>query len=119
MVIPAIVSVAALLFATEHAPPLLASLIATTPPLEDAVIEQSVNPARGVTVGVAGTVKLGLNMTMIALPAASAPTDEVVKPTVHVAVESADCGEPANVTAVTGVETVTVPLAALAADQLL
>ena len=49
-------------------------------------------------VGVAGTVKAGLNVTVIVLAEASAPVDEVVKPTVQVAVEFAVWGEPENVT---------------------
>ena len=83
---PATVSVAAVLLARAQVPPLLARVIVTTPLLEVAVAEQWEKPVGSVMVGVAGTVKLLLKVTVMVFPAASCPVDEVVNPTVHVEV---------------------------------
>ena len=86
-----------------------------TPPEAVAVAEQLENPVGKVMIGVAGTVNAELNVTVIVLPAARAPLDEVVKPSVQVAVEPAVCGEPEKVTAVTEVAVITTAEAGFAA----
>ena len=76
---------------------------------------QLVKPVPKVTVGVAGTVKLEVNVAVMVLPAASAPLGEVVKPTVQVAVALAVWGEPEKVTAVGAVAVMVTPELGLAA----
>ena len=100
MVNPAIVSEADVLLASAQVPPLLARVMVTTAPLAVAVAEQSTNPVGKVMVGVAGTVNAELKVTVMVLPEARAPLEEVVKPTVHVATAPAVWGEPENVTGV-------------------
>src|SRR5271155_3753955 len=69
LVIPAMVSDAAVLLPTAHDAP--AKVTVTTPPVELAVAVQLVKPVPKVTVGVAGTVKLEFNVAVMVLPAAS------------------------------------------------
>ena len=82
LTIPAIVSVAALLDVSAQDAPL--KVIVTTPLDADAVAVQLVNALPRAIVGVAGTVNAEGSVTVMVLPDASAPVDEVVKPTVHV-----------------------------------
>ena len=98
LVIPAMVSEAAVLLFTAHDAP--TKVTVTTPLDELAVAVQLVKPVPKVTVGVAGTVRPELKVAVMVLPAASAPLAEVVKPTVHVDVAPAVWGEPAKETAV-------------------
>jgi hypothetical protein len=66
-----------------------------TMPLDDvAVAEQLVKPLGSVMVGLAVTVKRGLNVTVMVLPTPRAPVDEVVKPSVHVVLAPAVCKVP-------------------------
>ena len=83
---PAMVSVAAVELVSAHVPPLLASVIVTVPLEAVAVAEQCENPVGRVIVGVAGTVKAEGTVTVIVLPEARAPVEDVVKPTVQVEV---------------------------------
>ena len=99
-VIPAIVSVPAVLFARAQVPPELASVTVTTLLAPVPVAEQWENPLTKVIVGVAGAVKPALNVTMIVLVAASDPVEEVVKPSVQVAIALATRLEPEKVTEV-------------------
>jgi len=100
LVNPAIVSEADVLLASAQVPPLLARVRVTTAPLAVAVAEQSTNPVGKVMVGVAGTVKAELNVTVTVPPAARAPLEELLKPTVQVATAPAVWGEPEKVTGV-------------------
>ncbi|HEY8407899.1 MAG TPA: hypothetical protein VIK66_07975 [Gaiellaceae bacterium] len=93
-VMPAIVSVPAVLDDSEQVPPLSASVIVTVWPLVDAAAEHVANPVGSVTVGVAGIVKPAGKTTVIVSPALSAPVELVVKPTVQVAVAPAERVEP-------------------------
>jgi hypothetical protein len=96
------------LLASPQVPPLLERVIVATAPDAVSTAEQSEKPVGKVIVAPDGTVNAGLNVTVTVLPAAREPLVELVKPTVHVAVEPAVCGEPANVTAVGVVSTITV-----------
>jgi hypothetical protein len=100
-VIPAIATLAVVLFPSEHVPPLFASVIVTVEPEVLPVAEQFVNPLGSVTVGEAGTVKLALKTTVIVWPAETAPVELVVKPTVQVVVAPKTCEAPLNVTLLT------------------
>src|ERR1700680_309219 len=109
---PAILSVPAVLFASAQVPPLLASVIVATVPEAVSVAEQCENPVGRVIVAPDGTVNPAGNVTVIVPPAARAPLEEVVKPSVHVAVEFAVSGAPEKVTLVGKVAvTVSVPFA--------
>ena len=90
--------VAAVLLASAHDAP--AKVMVTTPPVALAVAVQLVNPLTKVTVGDAGTVKPEGKVTLMVLPVARWPLAEVVKPSVHVAVEFAVWAEPEKETAV-------------------
>jgi len=94
------VSVAAVLFASAHDAP--ASVTVTVVPEPEPVAVQFEKVPPRVIVGVAGTVKPPLKTTVIVLPAARAPLELVVKPTVQSERAPPVCGEPANETAVTG-----------------
>jgi hypothetical protein len=96
-VMPAIVSVPAVLEGSAHVPPLSASVIVTVWPLVDAFAEQVAKPVGSVIVGVAGMVKPAGKTTVIVSPALRAPVELVVKPTVHVADAPAERVEPENV----------------------
>jgi hypothetical protein len=98
LVIPAMLRVAAVLLASAHDAP--AKVMVTTPPVALAVAVQLVNPLTKVTVGDAGTLKAELNVAVMVLPAARWPLAEVVKPSVHVAVEFAVWAEPEKETTV-------------------
>ena len=104
LVRPATRSVVAMLGATAHVPPLLASVTVSTRPVAPAdPTEQFVNLFSSVTTGEAGTVKpplLALNVTTTWLPAASAPPLVGVKPTTHDASAPDDCGVPTKLSAV-------------------
>ena len=72
--------------------------VATCPEVVSAPA-QCENPLGRVTVAPeAGIVKPAGKVTLIVPPEASAPVDDVVKPSVHVAVEFAVCGAPAKLT---------------------
>jgi hypothetical protein len=88
------------LFARAHDAP--ASVTVTVVPDPDPVAVQFEKVPPSVIVGVAGTVKPGLKPIVIVLPAASAPLELVVKPTVQSERAPPVCGEPAKETAVTG-----------------
>jgi hypothetical protein len=113
LVIPAMVREAVVLLPTAHDAP--AKVMVTTPPVVDAVAVQLVNPVPKTMVGVAGTVKAEGIVTVMVLFAASAPVDEVLKPTLQVetALAAADPGE--KVTAVGGVAAKIVTVLGLAA----
>jgi hypothetical protein len=97
---PCAVSVAAVLFASAHDAP--ASVTVTVVPEPEPVAVQLAKPLPSAIVGVAGTVKPALNAIVIVLPAASAPLELVVKPTVQSERAPPVCGDPENETAVTG-----------------
>jgi len=97
---PCTVSVAAVLFARAHVAP--ASVTVTVVPEPEPVAVQLAKPLPSTTAGVAGTVKPALNASVIVLPAASAPLELVVKPTVQSERALPVCGEPENETPVTG-----------------
>jgi hypothetical protein len=97
---PCAVSVAAVLFASAHDAP--ASVTVTVVPEPEPVAVQLAKPLPSTIVGVAGTVKPALNAIVIVLPAASAPLELVVKPTVQSERAPPVCGDPENETAVTG-----------------
>ena len=109
MVIPAMVRVPAVLFASAQVPPELARVIVTTSLVVEAVAEQCEKPLGRVIVGKVGSLKAVLKPTTIMLPAASFPLEEVVKPTVQVEVEFAVCGLPVKVTEVTEVAVMVTP----------
>jgi hypothetical protein len=116
LVIPATRSVAAVLAARAHVPPLSASVMVTVRDDPVAVAtEQFVKPVRSVTTGEAGTVKPVPKVTDSWLPARRAPLALGVKPTCHEARAPELCGVPAKVTAV-GCEPVMVTFAAAAAS---
>src|SRR5580704_5115722 len=97
---PAIVNVPAVELASAHEAP-LSVIVATLPELVSAPV-QFENPVGKVTAAPdAGSVTLGLNVTEIVLPDASAPDEEVLNPTVHVATDPADVGDAAKLTKVT------------------
>ena len=96
-VIPARVTVAGVLAASAHVPPLFASVIVTTFATEAAVAEHSVNAALNVTVGVAGSVKFGWKVAVIVPPEASDPAVLVVKATVQLAIAPGAVDDPAKV----------------------
>jgi hypothetical protein len=77
-------------------------VITTTLAAPDAtgVAQVPVAPDVKVTVGVAGTVKLELNVTEMVLPAAREPVAEVVRPTFQVEVAWATAEPGTNVTPV-------------------
>jgi len=97
---PCTVSVAAAPFATAHDAP--DSVTLTVVPEPEPVAVQLVKPLPSTIVGVAGTVKPALNVIVTVLPAASAPLELVVKPTVQSERALPVCGEPENETPVTG-----------------
>jgi hypothetical protein len=99
-VIPSIVKVAAVLPASEHDPPLLASVIVTVVEEVEPVAEQLLNPLVSAIAGVAGIVKAELKTTVIESPSLtfSAPVELEVNPTVQVESAPPVCGEPPNVT---------------------
>src|SRR4051794_21411706 len=94
--IPAIATVPAALFASEQP---AGKVIVTKPLAVDAVV--ALQPAKlppKVTVGEAGIpVHVAGNVTVMVLPAESAPPVEAAKPTVHVAVARALVRDPAKV----------------------
>jgi hypothetical protein len=98
LVIPAIVSVAAVPPASEHDPPLSASVIVTVVDEVEPVAEQLLKPLAGVIAGAAGIVKAELKTTVIVEPLVRAPAGVGVKPTVQVERAPPVCGEPLNVT---------------------
>ena len=100
-VIPAMLNEAGVRPFSAQPPPTRVTV--TTLPTVAPVAVQLEKPVPSVIVGVAGIVKAGSNVTVIVLPAASAPTDEGVKPTAHEAVDPGVCGVPTSVTAVTAV----------------
>ena len=77
-------------------------------------VQVPVNPEWKVTVGVAGMVKAGLNVTAMVLGEARAPPDEVVKPTVQVETAPATDEPGAKVTPESGVAPITIGEAGLA-----
>ncbi len=84
-VMPAIVSEAGVLGGRAHEPPLSTRVMVATAPAPVAVAEQFTKPAPSTIVGVAGTEKPGVNVTVIWSPAFSAPLAVGVKFTVQVA----------------------------------
>jgi len=103
LVIPAIVTLAAVDAASAH-PPLSTSVIVTVrvPVFPLPVAVQFVKPLGKVMAGVVGTLKPDGKTTVTVLPAVSAPAEVDVNPTVHVEVAPAVFGEPENDTAVGG-----------------
>lgn len=97
---PCTVSVAAVLFASAHDAP--ASVTVTVVPEPAPFAVQLVKPLPSTIVGVAGTVKPALKAIVIVPPAASAPLELVVKPTVQSERAPPVCGAPESETAVTG-----------------
>jgi len=85
---------------SEQLPPLFESVTVTVEPDVLAERAQFANPVTGITVGFAGTVKAELNDAVTVVPATSAPVDEVVKPSVQVAIDPAEVGDPVKVTVV-------------------
>jgi hypothetical protein len=73
-------------------------------------VQAPVNPDAYVTVGVAGTVKLELNVTEMVLVAARVPVAEVVKPTLQVEVAPAAVEPGVKVTPVGEVGVITTSL---------
>src|SRR5437016_3869926 len=109
LVIPAIVNVAAVFAGSEHPP---ANVIVTTcPAVEPAAAQLLAKPMGSVIVGVGGITNPAGNATVTVSPATSAPVELDVKPTVHVDVAPAVCGDPPNVTSVTAVRLMTTALA--------
>jgi hypothetical protein len=115
-VMPAIPTVPDVLFAKAHVPRLFAKVMVTMPEEAVAVAEQWLKPVGSVIVGVPDTVNEGLNFTKIWLPAARAPVEEVVNPSVQV-VLAVFCtiDEPEKVTFVTEVGDITTARAGMAA----
>jgi hypothetical protein len=97
---PFTVSVAAVLFASAHDAP--ARVTVTVVPEPAPVAVQLEKPPPRTIVGVAGTVKPELKPTVIVAPAASAPLELVVRPTVQSERAPPVCGEPEKETPVTG-----------------
>src|SRR5438270_402230 len=96
---PAMVSVADVLFARAQVPPLSARVTVTVVPEVEAVAEQVVNPLVSATAGDAGTpVNAGSKCTRSLEPAASAPVALELRPTVHFVVAPALCRAPVKVT---------------------
>ena len=102
LVIPAIVTVAALEFVSAQVP--LMVIVTTWPDVEPVVVpvQVPVNPDAKVTVGDAGITKPDAKVAVTVFAAAplNAPVALLLKPTVQIAVELADCGEPTKVTVV-------------------
>jgi hypothetical protein len=76
-------------------------LIVTTVATALALAAQLAKPANRLIVGFSGTLNKVSKVTLIVLPATSAPEAVVVKPTVQVETAFALCGEPVKVTDVT------------------
>ena len=95
---PAIVSDAVVALATEQLEP-LSVIVTVLWSGEEPVAVQLVNPVPRVIVGDVGTDRplLVFSIAVILLPAASAPVEEVLKPTVQVAVEACVAGDAENV----------------------
>jgi len=98
LVIPAIVSVPAVLFASAQDAP--ERVIVAVVPEAVSVAEQLEKPVGRVTVAPEGTVNAEGNVTVIVLPALSFPLEEVVNPTVQVEVALAAVEPAENVTLV-------------------
>lgn len=113
LVSPCTVSDAAVLLATAHDAPTSVTVTVVAEP--EPVAEQLVKPLPSTIVGVAGTAKPALRAIVIVLPAASAPLELVVKPTVQSERAPPACGEPENETPVTGLA-IAIADAGLAAD---
>lgn len=114
-VTPAIVTVAGVLSASAHVPPLFASVIVTTPPACVDVAEHEENAALSVIAGVPPMPKLPLKVTVRVLPVASAPDALVVKAVVQDATAPGAVVVAVNVTPVTLVAAI-VTAAAAAGD---
>jgi hypothetical protein len=95
------VSEAAVLEAREHDAP--ASVTVAVVPDPVAVAVQLVKPLPSVTVGAAGTVKPAGKATVIVSPAAIAPVELVVKPSVQLALAAGACVDPLKLTELTEV----------------
>ena len=95
------VSEAAALAATEHEAP--TSVAVAVVPEPEAVAVQLVKPLPSVTVGTAGTVKPAGKTIVIVSPAAIAPVELVVKPSVQFALADGACVEPLKLTEPTDV----------------
>src|ERR1700733_9624149 len=106
---PAMVSDVVAESATAQVPPELPRVIVTTSLTVEADAEQCEYPVPRTIVGDAGSLKLVLKPTVIVLPAASAPVEEVWKPTVHVEVALATVEAGAKVTEVTEVGVMVIP----------
>jgi hypothetical protein len=101
LVIPAMVTVAAVLLARTQEP--VRVMVTTWPAfVPGAEAQVPVNPDPKVTAGVAGRTNPGANVTVTVLGAARAPAAELVKPTVQVEVAWAALEPGAKVTAVVG-----------------
>jgi len=88
------------LAASEQLPPLFERVTVTVEPEVLAERAQFANPVAVVAVGVAGIANAGLKVAVMVAPADSAPVAEVLKPTVQVAVDPAEVGDPEKVTVV-------------------
>jgi len=100
LVRPCTVSVAPVLFASAHEAP--TSVTVTVVPDPAPVAVQLEKPLPSTIAGVAGTVKPALKPIVIVPPAASAPLELVVKPTVQSERAPPVCGAPENETPETG-----------------
>ena len=102
-VIPAIVTVAEVEFASAQVP--LSVIVTAWPTVTPVVVpvQVPVKPEAKVTVGVAGRTKPEAKVAVSVFDKAplSAPVAVLLNPTVHTAVAPADCGEPVKATAVT------------------
>lgn len=96
--IPAIVTVAAVLFARVQLP--VSEIVTTLDVVEPVVVPVHVppKPLAKETLGDAGTVNDDGNVTLTTSPAERAPADEEVKPAVQVAVAPEFWGEPEKFT---------------------
>ena len=115
-VIPAIVSVAAVLAASAQVPALSASVIVTVCPAVEPVAEQLLKPLASVIVGVGGMTKLDGKMAVIVSPVRSAPVvlfapvAAEVNPTVQFERALPVCDEPEKETLVGAVTAPTITL---------
>jgi hypothetical protein len=113
---PAIVRVAAVLLPSAQLGPFRV-IVTTLLVVEAERTVQLLKPEVRATVGLAGTVKLELNVTVIVLPAPKAPIEDVVKPIVQVDKALGAVEPGANVTLLGAVATVTELLEALVEVQ--
>lgn len=108
LVIPAMVTVAAVALASAHEAP--ARVTVTTVPVVDPVAVHELKPVGVLTVGVAGMVKPAGKLAVTVPPVASDPLPELVKATVQVVpVAPATWLDPVKATELTAVEAEATP----------